>query len=191
MSNKPAKVPFFKAAHELAKLADKIEEMGENEDIDAALIELFGEGEQALADSIDRRKGLADELRIRMDMAENRISEIRVFVKKMDKILDGLKRRTLETIEACPEIPFRDGLGRKIYSQRARPSLELSFKPQRKSFEVLDLEEIGKLGIEIEKKYMTLVSFLVLDTDKVRADLTANEVLPWANLKTTTFLKGL
>jgi hypothetical protein len=190
MTEGAVKVSLYKAARDLAELTHKIEDWGE-EEIDAELVKLFGEGQSELADSIDRRKAFAKRLKKEIEIVEDEIGEAKAFVKRCEKVYERLKATTLATMQTYPEIPFKDKRGQKLSICKASPALELSFELLSKSFKILDIEALEKAGISIGEKYIQQVTFLVLDTDKVRADLTANEILPWAELKQKTFLRGL
>jgi hypothetical protein len=186
------KVSFQERVHSLAALSSKIEGLDDEKEIDEVLIAEFGDTEAALIDSVDRRRAFAKRAKAMIAEAKEMLAEADAYVKRCEAVYEGLRKRTLMTLEACPELPFvKDSLGNKVFVAKAQPALDLAFKPMSKSFKVLDLEALAQSGITIDEKYIQQISFLVLDTDKVRADLTANETLPWAKLKQKTFLRGL
>jgi hypothetical protein len=94
-------------------------------------------------------------------------------------------------LEANPGVPFKDSLGRKVYLQRNPPSLKLFVDVREKKTisNAIDMASADLLGVP--RDYIKEVSFLVLDTEKVKADLQAGKELGWARIDQGAHCRGI
>lgn len=176
------KVPFELAAAELAELDRQVEETGG--DLSSALIELFQQARMDVAEGIDRRRGYADVLRATIAAAEAQKSRIEKIIDKRKRQLDLLLDNTKQVMEAHPNLPFVDSLGERVLlCKNGQPSLrhDLDVREKVNVANVIDLVSVTKF--DVSPKYLHTVSHLCLNTETLRQDLKAGEVIPWARLE--------
>lgn len=183
------KVSFFSAAVTLSELCDRVDS---EEELNEAFLAEFENATQSLEESIDRRKYVYQEAEFYIKAARDRKKSLDATIKKLVLIQDRIERRTKEMIEAEPNLPYRDSLGNKLSvrkNSQAALNINLDFRESRSISNILD-DTITNL-LEISPKYIKTVTFSILNTEQVKADLVAGAELPWASLQWGTHLRGL
>jgi hypothetical protein len=172
----------------LNEIADEIEK---GVSISDALMIQFSEHQANIQESIDRRKAFKRYLKMMIEACKDQKRFIAEEQARFETVLDKFEEKTKEIIEANPNIPFTDSLGKKVsVSRNGTPRLEVDFPLGSKSFgNIVDLEQAS--FFEVPSEYVQQVSFHTLDTKKLKDDLAAGHILKWARLQFGTQLRGL
>ena len=160
--------------------------------IDEAIQAEFTEARLDLVEAIDRRKAVAIKLKNEAAAAADMARAYSAFAKRLNEKLDSLKRHTLELILREPDLPYRTSSGEKLYPQKSPPSLRTALDGDLRDkvvTHVVDLEAAERAGIPLT--YLEPVTYYRLNTEKLKADLQAGHVLPFAHLEQGTHLRGL
>lgn len=190
--NLPRKLYLSEAAAELTQICRLIDE-NDDPELPQELIDSFKTNVDALAAGVDRRKAVAAEFKSKIQLAKDYARQMRDFAVKLEKAFDVFKKRTLEVVEANPDVLFKDSLGRKLTAARnARPKLILAVDGLRGKKMVNNIvDEAAILLFDIDPKYLQEVRYTVLDTEKIVADLSDGKTLGWASLETAKHLRGI
>lgn len=187
------RMSFFNAARDLSELCNRIDNsQTEDEELFSELILQLDPVCQALSEAIDRRKFIIREAESKIELARSYKRSIDETIKRLQKVQEKLTEATKFSIEANPNIPYKDSLGNKLTVRKnSNPSLilTLDLRDSKAISNLLDESSISLL--EIDEKYIKKVSFLTLDTEKVKSDLVTGTVLPWASLYHGTHVRGL
>ena len=183
------KVPLEWAALALIQISEQIEESEEH--LDAAIVAAFSDIQLSVAEAIDRRKGLKSYLQMMIERCKQGKVEVNETQKRFERILEKLTEDTKRIIEANPEVPYIDSLGKKVsVIKNGQPRLDMKLTETNKNVgHVIDLAQCEFLNVD--HKYIKTVSYLTLDTETIKADLKAGINLPWAELIFSTQLRGL
>lgn len=173
-------------------LADLCERIDSGEEPTTALVSIFNETRLDLAEAIDRRKAFAARLRNEAALFQAASDELKHRAIMFETALEKLKENTKAIMEASPNIPYVDSYGSKlsvVNNSKAKLILDFEIREKKQVSHIVDLGAAETVGISEE--YLSQVSFVVLNTEKVRADLEAGKELPWARLERSTHLRGL
>lgn len=162
MENKNLKrVSMFDAAHSLSRLCDRIDD---SDFCDESLELEFQTAQLSLAESIDRRKFIYRE-------AES-------------------KTKLVMTQE--PSQPYEDTLGNKlkvVKNSQTQLVLAVDLRDKKSVSNIIDDASLELLGID--DKYVKIVTYQTLDTERVKRDLEKGEKLEWASLFRGDHVRGL
>lgn len=180
------KVGLFDALAALNELAG-IVDAHDDVELDQLLVARFGATEDAVAESIDRRKKLANQIRIQIAGTKAEMQDLRAWQRRMERMEESLKRTTLHALMQFPDLPARDSSGRKL-SVCKTAALDVDLALHSKSFSnIVDPDDLDG-----QEEYLQEVRFYTLDTKKLKADLTAGtSQVPWARLQINPHLRGL
>jgi hypothetical protein len=144
-----------------------------------------------LSESVDRRKAAARAIKSKVEELKEFEKHVTGHRKKLEESLAKLKAMTKTIVEANPDIPFKDKLGKKLsIAKNGRPSVKYDFELTHKSVRNIMLEPLADLE-EHYAEYVLTEVIHTLDTGRVLADLQAGKELPWAKLVHGTNLRGL
>jgi hypothetical protein len=183
------KVPLQWAAEAFSQISNRIEE---SDDIDTALVSAFDESRIDIAEALDRRRAFKNYCEMMIARCKDEKKRIQEVQSRIEDVLERFKEKTKAIIEANPSIPFVDTLGKKISVVKngaPRLSLKLPLTASKSVANIIDAEQAEFFGVD--KKYLKQVSFLVLDTEVLKADLKAGQSCDWAELEYNTQLRGL
>jgi len=183
------KVPLEWAALALVQISEQIEESEEH--LDAAIVAAFSDIQLSVAEAIDRRKGLKSYLQMMVERCKAGKAEINDTQKRFERILEKLTEDTKKVIEANPSIPYLDSFGKKVsVIKNGQPRLDMKVSESTKTVShIVDFAECEFFGVD--HKYLKTVSFVAIDTERLKADLKAGIILPFAELVFSTQLRGL
>ena len=161
-------------------------------DLDETVMELFATTSQQLSEGVGRRKAAARAISGAIEQTKLYEKQVTSHRRKLEAALVKLKEMTKEIVEANPDIPFKDELGKKLtIVKNSKPGVkydfELSTKPTRNIMEGEALDMV----LADTPQYIERVQHYVLDTGKVLADLQAGVDIPWAELNQGFHLRGL
>lgn len=186
---KTAKVSLFEAAATLAEVCNRLEE---GEDLDEVLTEAFGESQALVAEAIDRRKAVINEIKSKIQLAKLYRKEINKHINTCKAVHQRIKDGVAYVMQKHPDQLYRDSLGKKLSIVKTpTPALKLDCDMRQTTSvrNVIDRDTIALLGIDA--KYINEVSFTILDTEALKGDLLCGEEIPWARLVHSTHLRGL
>lgn len=176
------------AAQLVAKISDQIEDNYEDE-LPTDLIEEFKITSKALSEGVDRRIAVADAFEQSLELLKRKKDHINSVIKRMEEAYDRFKETTREIVANSPDITFKGELG-KLSVRKTRPSLKVLCATEKKSFQnMVDDETVELFGID--ESHLKYVSFLQLNTEKIREDIIAGKIVDYAQLIEKTSLYGL
>ncbi len=176
-----SKIPLHWAAEMLTALCDQADNSPE---LDEAFFRAFHSAEMSLEESIDRRKALMWTIEGTLKAARGARAEIDAYIQILKKRQEKLKDATRLDMEANPNLPWRDSVGRKLSLAKNQASLNLTFDlKDKRTFTGLLHDETIRM-FDIEEKYITRVNIALLNNATVKADLAAGVELIWAELET-------
>lgn len=167
------KVPMAVAATDLAMLCDAIEEGAEPS---AAFVAVFSEKRLELAESVDRRIMF-------ITLVEGQIEQARAMraawdqqVQRLKALLDTMRSKTKEIIEAVPDLPYQGKLGKLAVQKNGGP------QPLATAWGDKDLgpDEVELFGID--ERYYQVETTYKLRSDVVLKDIEAGHPVEWAHL---------
>ncbi len=142
--------------------------------VDQYLLNLFDNVSMELTDSVERRKAFANELRSKIELAKKYRDDGIKQQKRYELILERLIENTKRTVEANPDIPFKDALGGRL---RILPN---------PSPTVIIIDPA-----QVSDEYMTKKLVLDFNKAKIKEDIKNGVELEWARLEYGTHLRGL
>lgn len=167
------KIPMAVAATELAMLCDAIDDGVEPS---TALVTIFDERRLDLADAIDRRIMF-------ITLVEGQIEQARAMragwdeqVQRLKALLDTMRTKTKEILEAAPDLPYQGKLGKlAVQKNGGVPPLATTWGDRD-----LSAAEIEMFGID--ERYVKVETTYKLRTDVVVKDIEAGHSVEWAQL---------
>jgi hypothetical protein len=161
-------------------------------DLDETMLELFDTTAHQLSEGFERRKAVARSLKAAIEHTKAYEKQVNDHRKKLESALSRLKSMTKEIVEANPDIPFKDSLGKKLtIVKNSKPGVNYDFELGTKSVRNIMPEGCGPFNEADIVDYVKTEEVLTLDTGKVMADLVAGVELPWARLAQGYHLRGL
>lgn len=194
MTNDESSLPTLYMGEAAATLTTICNAIDNGADLDETMLELFNTTATQLSEGVDRRKGAARYLKGAIEQAKAYEEQVTSHRKKLESALAKLKVMTKEIVEANPDIPFKDGLGKKLsIVKNSKPSVKYDFELTYKSVRNVLPTFRDELPLSDEEllRYGVPSEFLALDTGKVLADLQAGVELSWAELAQGYHLRGL
>jgi hypothetical protein len=184
------KIHLGYAANTLTTICNAIDN---GADLDETMLELFETTATQLSEGVDRRKGAARYLKGAIEQAKAYEKQVTSHRKQLETALTKLKAMTKEIVEANPDIPFKDGLGKKLsIAKNGKASLVYDFDFE---FTVIrDVVSYAAYEYLRESEYLDYIeetSVYTLNTGKLRADLEAGKKSPVAHLEHGSNLRGL
>ena len=182
------KVPMHEA---VAMLAEACRQVDEGADPTGVVAEMFREARLDIADAIDRRKAFKAVCEAQADAAKKAADELRAYAARLGTMVEALKANTQAIMEAEPSLPYRDSVGRKLslVQSPARLVLDVDLRERKTVSNIIDTATIDLIGISPE--YVGVAQFLVLDVEKIKADLAVGTEISWARLERGQHVRGL
>ncbi len=147
---------------------------------------LFDKAYLATSRGMSDARDLNNEYEARISSINRKIAELGVLAKEIQSRQDVLQSHVFEVVSQTPGVTYRDDDGQKVYVAK---------NGQAKLTTTLDLRDKTVRNIvddwQVDPIYIKPVSYLVLDTDKVRETLASGVELPWAKLETGSHLRGI
>ncbi len=183
-----SKIPLRWAAQVLSNLCDLIDNA---DDMKEGLIQAFQAAGLDLAESIERRKAVMWAIEGQLTSARGARSEIDAYVQRLKAIKESLKEEAREAMEAHPDLPWRDSMGRKLSLCKSQPALSYPFdlKDKRTFTNLVDTETIRMFSIPT--KYLVANMVTTLNTKAIKEDLEAGVDIMWAELQHNKHVRGL
>lgn len=186
------KTPFHFAASELDALMDRIDQelekdqpaslLGGSSAIDIALVPFLEAKRLELAEAVDRRIYFFQYLEDQIERGTKNKEQWAGYVKRLKDLYDRIEDRTIETIRAHPDLSYKGEAGQLKVQLNGSAKLITSLLLTNKSVSnIVDLDQIEKEIVSAE--YLKKITYVVLDKDKVMADLKKGVQLPWARLE--------
>jgi hypothetical protein len=189
LTTTPPKVHLGYSANALSVICEAIES---SDDLDETMIALFNETSRQLSAGVGRRKAAARGIRYAIEQAKAYEKQVTHHRKKLESALDKLKEMTKEIVEAHPDLPFKDELGKKLtIVKNSKPGIRYDFELTYKTVRNIVAFDQPPAYEEEWNKYIKTEMYTVLDTGRVLADLEAGAELPWARLERGSHLRGL
>lgn len=169
-SNKPTLKPFALAAIDLAEICERIDN---EENIDDLVKMEFDAAVDDVVSAVDRRKFLLGEVEAKIKQAKDYRDRAIKAIRAFEKIKERVVETTKQVIEANPNIPFKDSLGKKVtVMKNPTPSLKINEGWQ-------------------ESDYAKVVRSLELDKATLKQDLLEGKEVDFAKLEYGTQLRGM
>jgi hypothetical protein len=185
----PPKVHLGYSANALSTICEAIES---SDDLDETMVALFNETSRQLSAGVGRRKAAARAIRFSIEQAKAYEKQVTHHRKRLESALDKLKQMTKEIVEAHPDLPFKDELGKKLtIVANAKAGVKYDFDLGHKTVRNIIAFDQPPVYEEEWKKYVKTEMYHVLDTGRVLADLEKGVELPWARLERGTHLRWL
>jgi hypothetical protein len=166
------KTPLHQAALDLAAICRQIDD---SEEIPNALIKTLGEFKAELAHSIDRNILFKKSLEAQIAMSKEMKDSWAHRQKVLELVKENHSGYMLSAISQAGGVPFKGTHG-EIRAQQSPPSMELTIKTDRRSFETLDPKDAETIPM----KYITETRILSLNKEAVREDLQNGVEVPFA-----------
>jgi hypothetical protein len=162
-------------------------------DLDETMLELFDATATQLSEGVGRRKAVARTLKAAIEQAKAYKAQVDSHQKSLESALTRLKAMTKEIVEANPDIPFKDELGKKLtIVKNSKPSVRYDFEMTSRSLRnILPWERPEDIIAAGLGDYMQEEKIYTLCTGEVLEDLEAGIELPWARLAQGYHLRGL
>lgn len=170
------KIGLHQAAIEVTMVVNDIfnADTDDAEIIDRALQARFDDSLADVVSAVDRRKAFLRELESKITIARGLVSEAKDAIKSYQAIAERLTENTKQLVLKCPDVEFRDSLGKKLFViDNPVPRI------------VVDEYEI-----DAYPHYYTK-TVTQLDQSKIKAELLLGVELPWARLEYGQQLRGL
>ena len=190
MSSKVAKrprpmIPIGPSATHLAELARRIEA---GEPLTPVFMSIFQEAKHNHLVAVDQATTTADLLAFMTYGAKAARDRWAAKAKAFEAAHEELKAAAMAAIDENPDLPWTDTYGQTVtVANNSAPSLSMSLSLVDKTVRnVVDETDTERLG-----PYVKMVSFLVIDTDRVRLALSQGIPIPWATLERGRHIRGL
>ena len=188
MDNDIKKVSLEAAASAVTRTLEFIEEGG---DPDGGLVEALGDVLADVSSGVDRRIHFLDMLGSPrsgdksatglIGKYEELAAEYKAKAESLKNLRARLHERTMEIMDANPEVEFKGRYGKFRQQKNSMASLETEFSTDSRTFShIVSAETMELYGLH---KYITYSEVFQLNTEAVRQALNAGEKLPWATLK--------
>lgn len=168
------KTPLHQAVLDLAAVCQQIDESA---DITDVLIKTLGELKQGLVTAVDRNILFEKSLKAQIATAK----EMKDSWTHRQKVLESVKEShsgyMLAAIASSGGLPFKGTQG-EIRAQASPPSMDLTIKTDRRSFETITAQDAEQIPL----KYVTETTLLSLNKDAIREDLQNGVELSFAKL---------
>jgi hypothetical protein len=184
----PPPPPFAAAAQRLADICARLDS---GEAITPEFLQLFRDGKAELTNDVERTKNLMAMLKAFLTISKRAKKYWTERNAGLTKAIAILKESTKQTIEARPDLPYKDSFGKPLQVvETGTATLRFKFDPPAKKVvsNIVDMQAVEFFSIPAE--YLEHVSFIRLNTDKLRADLDAGKKLDWAYLERSTHVRG-
>lgn len=172
------KVPLALAAQNLATLMEAIDE-GK---LDEAIVQLFNDQRLDVASAVDRRICFFDMCERYIESLKDIARKYQTTAKSLEGALESVKKNTLETMKALPDVPYKGDLGRLQSQKNGTSSCNVLLNTKDVRFNnAVNFEDVERLkinpGLYEERTYYVLV------IEKIKAAIEAGLDIPWAELK--------
>jgi len=185
----PKPVYLGYAAQLVGKVCQEIDENYDDE-LPKELIEALSTNRDDLLAGVDRRCAVADQFEAAIEMLVKQEAFIKDRKAALKRAYDTFAGKTKEIVEQNPDVVFQGSNRKLTIAKNGRPALHLHIATANKSLSnIVEEDSIEMFGIA--ERYLKYVSYLTIDTDKVRADLGDGVEIPWAELQHGTNLRGL
>ncbi len=172
--------------HTLAEYAFEIEKVCDYIDnfegpIPESLIKAFAEKQADLATKVESWIGFLDAVKSRIELLKEQKERVTKAVKTAENFQRGLKDYLRYVLEAAPSVQYKCDTGR-IALQKNPRSLKIDFETK----DVTVYNQIDKALIDLEPSlnaYIKPVTLYVMDNEKLKADLDAGMLIPWARFE--------
>ncbi len=183
------KMPLHWAARLLSDLCDQVDNSPE---MTHTMIQAIQSAGVALAEAIDRRKALMWAIDGSLKAARGARAEIDSYVQRLKGIQELLKETTKQAMEADPNLPWKDSVGRKLtLSANSQPSLKLDFDMKdKRTFTNLVHDETVAM-FDIPPRFLNRITVTTLNSDALKAALAAGQKISWAELEHGRHVRGL
>jgi len=177
------------AAQLVAKVCQEIDENYDAE-LPKELIEALSTNREDLLAGVDRRAAVADQFEAAIEMVARQEAYLKDRKAALKKAYDTFVSKTKEIVELNPDVVFQGSNRKLTIAKNGRPALKLHVVTSSKSLANI-VDDTAIEIFQIDDRYLKYVSYLTIDTEKVRADLSDGVDVPWAELQHGTNLRGL
>ncbi len=183
-----SKIPLRWAAQTLSNLCDLVDN---TTDLKEGLTQAFRGAGIDLAESIERRKATMWTVEGQLKAARGARAEIDAYVQRLKAIQAAVKDEAKEAMEAHPDLPWRDSMGRKLSLCNNQPSVDYCFdlKESRTFTNLIDHTTIDMF--QIPAAYLQTATVTMLNTTAIKDALKAGADIMWAELKHGKHVRGL
>lgn len=192
MSSKPTRrprpdLPIAASAARLADLARRIED---GAPLTPVFVETFAMAKADHQVAVTQATTDADMLLFLTNGAKGARDRWAAKAKAFEAAHKELKDAALAAIEADPDLPWTDAYGQRVYvANNSAPSLNITLSLGDKTVaNIVSEDDMEKLELG---PWVKQVSFLVIDTDRVRQALAGGLTIPWATLQRGRHVRGL
>ena len=170
----------------LAEYALEVElacrEIDDADDISTSIAERLSSATGDLVTKIDRYIGMIDAVKSRVSLLKEQRDRIVAAVKTAESFDKQLKNYVKYVIQQMPNIPYKGSTG-SLYLHKNPKSVKVDFAfPDKTVYAVVDAA-----ALQLEPSligYVKSVSLNVMDRERLKADLEAGMLLPWARIVT-------
>ncbi len=171
-----------------ALLADLCRRVEEGEALSPMFVQMFKATKLQHRDALTEVTTFADLLLYMVNGAKGARDRWAEKARKFEEAQEAFKEAAKQAIKDNPDLPWIDSYGTKVYvSRNSSASLQMNLSLDDKTVRnVVDYGDVTRLG-----PYVKTVTYLVIDTDKVREDLAAGVEISWAKLERGDHVRGL
>lgn len=180
---------MFDAARSLSRLCDRIDEA---DFCDESLEAEFQTAKLSLAESIDRRKFIFREAESKVELATQWKRDLDETIKRLKRVQERIESYTKLIMTQEPDQPYEDTFGNKlkiVKNSQSQLVLAVDLRDKKSVSNIIDDASLELLGID--DKYVKIVTYQTLDTERVKRDLEKGEKLEWASLFRGEHVRGL
>ncbi len=178
--------PLPLAAQAFAEILQEIEDndaLPKPRPLDSLVMARFALLRDQLAESVDERIALKQQMDDFIAGCKRREDAIRAVRKKVEVYLDGLKAGVKAVMLEHPNQPYKGQLGTiKLQKNGGKPALRLRFPEDEKTFRHCIDPEAAAL-FEVPDEFLETITITRLRTDDVRQALGTGRTFPWAALE--------
>lgn len=175
---KPNHDPMAIAAEALEQACDQVDQAA---NLDERLQFFFQDAQLQFGEEIDKRIAFNNWVKIQIEAAENAVMFYEQRIADLKTVHQRFKERTQAVVEAQPNLTFRGKLG-KIWVQKNNPGVEYAFGGRE-----VDPQTIEVFGVP--EDYVKTKLVYTIDSEKLKADLTAGKKFLWATLRQTQSIR--
>lgn len=174
------------ASRDFGALCDEMDQ-ATDETAFKALVAAVAEQRSLVEDKIDRFVYFREAVLDHVERWKKRAAKLREDAAKLKLMMERIDAKLVERIDADPEKPWTGKEWRLRAQTNGQASLVITLATERGDPAVADVSVTNVIdnetSLNVDEKFLSVVSYTVLDRKAVRAALDAGETLPWARLE--------
>lgn len=156
-------------------------EIDDAAEITDALLTRFEAGRNSVAEKVDGWILYLDSLKGMQAALKERHERVRDALKKTEALQKRLREYVAFQLASHPSVPFKGTEG-SLYLRKNPGALKISYDlPDKTVYGVVPHEIVGREPSMLP--YLDSIEFVILNKEKLKADIEAGMVFPWAKIE--------